>query len=297
MKQKIQTALLSVYHKDQLEEIAEMLHRHGIQIIATGGTAEALAALDIPFRRVEELTGYPSILDGRVKTLHPAIFGGLLARREGAHLRQTSEHRIPLIDLVVVDLYPFEETVRRTTDEDEIIEKIDIGGIALIRAAAKNFQYVTVIPSRADYPALRDILQKHNATTTLEMRRSLAAKAFRISSQYDTLIAHYLESTPPEAGDTLSITCTLPSNMPSIALRYGENPHQRGVFFGHLYKIVRQLHGKPLSYNNLLDIDAAMSIMADIGTELPAFVVVKHTNRLGLWRHTDRQPPRRLRTC
>ncbi len=282
MKQKIQTALLSVYDKGQLDEIAHMLFRKGIRIIATGGTADALAAMGIPFRRVEELTGFPSILDGRVKTLHPIIFGGLLARREEAHLRQIDKYRIPLIDLVVVDLYPFEETLHRTTDEGEIIEKIDIGGIALIRAAAKNFHYVAVIPSREEYPTLMDILQTHDATTTLEMRKTLAAKAFRISSQYDALIARYLEGGRPDDADVFWSKCALPTDAANTILRYGENPHQRATFFGRLYEIVHQLHGKPLSYNNLLDIDAAMGIMADLGTEQPAFAIVKHTNPCGV---------------
>ena len=275
MGKQIKTALISVYHKDGLEPLVIKLQKLGVEIYSTGGTQRFIEALGIEVKSVESLTGYPSILDGRVKTLHPKVFGGLLARREPRHLVQLGEYDIPEIDLVIVDLYPFEETVANTDDESTIIEKIDIGGISLIRAAAKNYKDVLVVPSRDHYDVLSNLLNYKKGTTDLEDRKKLALQAFSISANYDTAIASYFNdnSNPKSVKDHLGAEKTL---------RYGENPHQSGWFLGDLEEQFIQLNGKALSYNNLVDIDAAVSLMAEFKDDAPTFAVLKHTNSCGL---------------
>lgn len=275
MGKQIKTALISVFHKDGLEPIVNKLNELGIKIYSTGGTQRFIEALNLEVHAVEGLTDYPSILDGRVKTLHPKIFGGILARREPRHLSQLEEFAIPEIDLVIVDLYPFEETVASTDDENAIIEKIDIGGISLIRAAAKNYNDVVVIPSRNEYGTLLNLLNYKKGETDLEDRKKLAAKAFGISAHYDTAIAQYFSGQAqldPQAKDIQE----------EKSLRYGENPHQSAWFLGNLEEQFEQLNGKPLSYNNLVDIDAAVQLMAEFTKEAPTFAVLKHTNSCGL---------------
>jgi phosphoribosylaminoimidazolecarboxamide formyltransferase/IMP cyclohydrolase len=272
----LRSALLSVYHKDGLEELANGLHQLGVQLYATGGTFDFIREAGLPVTPVEDLTGYPSILGGRVKTLHPAIFGGILSIRENeGHQAEMKQHHLPLIDLVVVDLYPFEDTVRAGGSSDEIIEKIDIGGISLIRAAAKNFRDVLIIPSVADYGFLRDVIQDQKGSTRLEQRKEQARKAFAVSSRYDAAIGQWF------SGKGLSENgIQFPANWEERSLRYGENPHQRACFHGNLNEVFEQLHGKELSYNNLLDVDAAMALMADF-TE-PSVAIIKHNNACGM---------------
>lgn len=268
----IQSALVSVYHKDGLEPLVKKLHALGVKLISTGGTQSFLEDLGLPVTPVEELTSYPSILGGRVKTLHPKIFGGILGRRELEGDRaQMAEYAIPEIDLVIVDLYPFEDTVAGGAGEEEIIEKIDIGGISLIRAAAKNFKDVLIIASRDRYARALEILEKNKGRTSLEERREFARWAFHISSHYDTAIFNYFNS----GNDLLKVSAG-----PGAVLRYGENPHQKGTFYGDLNKIFHQHQGKELSYNNLLDIDAAWGLLSEFSE--PTFVVVKHNNACGL---------------
>lgn len=272
---QIKSALISVFHKDGLEEIVHSLHQAGVTIYSTGGTEKFIRGLDIPVQRVEDLTTYPSILDGRVKTLHPKIFGGILARREKEHTEQLEKYEIPEIDLVIVDLYPFEETVKSTTDEASIIEKIDIGGISLIRAAAKNYKDVVVIPSMEMYKPFLDILQSKGANTSLQERKMFAREAFQISSHYDTAIhAYFLGSDEPQA-----FKASIPQKQ---VLRYGENPHQQGIYFGELDAMFEKLGGKELSYNNLVDVDAAVQLMKEFKDEPPTFAVLKHTNACGV---------------
>jgi phosphoribosylaminoimidazolecarboxamide formyltransferase/IMP cyclohydrolase len=272
---KISSALVSVYHKDGLDEIILELHRLGVVIYSTGGTKTYIEGLGVPVQTVENLTGYPSILDGRVKTLHPKVFGGILARREAAHQSQLSQYEIPEIDLVVVDLYPFEETVGSTTDEEEIIEKIDIGGISLIRAAAKNFHDVVVVPSKDEYPLLMALLQSKDGHTDLKDRRELARRAFKVSSNYDVAIFNYFNEGTADLSFKFSIHR-------SDILRYGENPHQNGVFFGDFDRMFDKLGGKAISYNNLVDIDAAVQLMREFLQESPTFAILKHTNACGI---------------
>lgn len=272
-RKTIKSALLSVYHKDHLKEIIEGLHRLGVQLISTGGTAAFIEELGFPVTRVEELTGYPSILGGRVKTLHPTVFGGILGRRsQSSDLEQMSAYKIPEVDLVVVDLYPFEETVASGGAEDQVIEKIDIGGISLIRAAAKNFADVVIIPSKKSYPDLLRILVDQNGQTELLQRKALAGEAFAVSSHYDTAIWSYFSG---EAADALKLS--LPDYQ---TMRYGENPHQRGRFYGHLETLFDQLHGKEVSYNNLLDVDAAVRLIDEF--QQPTFAILKHNNACGI---------------
>ncbi len=260
MEKKIRSALISVYYKNGLEEIARELHRHGVAIYSTGGTYDFITSLGIPATAVESVTAYPSIFSGRVKTLHPKIFGGILFRRENKDdVEQAKLFGIPAIDLVIVDLYPFEETVAKTDIEEDIIEKIDIGGISLIRAAAKNFQDVLIIASSAQYPELTRILKEQQGTTTLEDRRRFAGMAFGVSSHYDTAILRYFQ--PPQI------------------LRYGENPHQQGVFHGDLDKVFSRLHGKEISYNNLGDLDAAIALINEF--DETTFAILKHNNACG----------------
>ncbi len=273
---RIKSALISVYHKDGLDPVVKKLDELNVRIYSTGGTQRYIESLGIEVHAVEDLTGYPSILDGRVKTLHPKVFGGILARREPWHLSELEQYKIPEIDLVIVDLYPFEETLVETDDEKSIIEKIDIGGISLIRAAAKNYRDVVVIPSRKDYSILSNLLNFKNGATEISDRKALAAKAFSISAHYDLAIAGYfLEQHQPEGfeeGDLKN----------GKALRYGENPHQSGWFFGDLEEQFTKLNGKALSYNNLVDIEAAVNLMAEFQTASPTFAVLKHTNSCGL---------------
>ena len=272
---KIRSALVSVYHKDGLEEIIQELHRQGVSLYSTGGTQKFIAKLGIPVTAVEDITSYPSILDGRVKTLHPKVFGGILARREEDHLAQLEQYEIPEFDLVIVDLYPFEETVAATNDESAIIEKIDIGGISLIRAAAKNYKDVVVVPSRDEYDLFFQMLKEKEGALDLDDRRELARRAFKVSSNYDIAIFNYFNEGNTDVTFKYSIHR-------SDILRYGENPHQSGVFFGDFEKVFDKLSGKEISYNNLVDIDAAVQIMRELRVGDPAFAILKHTNTCGL---------------
>ncbi len=274
-ERKIKSALISVYHKEGLGPIVDGLDKLGVTIYSTGGTETFIRERGVDVIPVEELTGYPSILDGRVKTLHPKVHGGILARREEGHLQQLAQLEIPEIDLVVVDLYPFEETVANTEDEDLIIEKIDIGGIALIRAAAKNYRDVMIVPSREDYATLQEIIDKQEGVSELEDRRKLARRAFAVSSHYDTAIFTYFN------GDE-ELPVFKRSEMKSTGLRYGENPHQEATYFGRLNEMFTKLNGKELSFNNLVDIDAAVAVMREFEDADPAFVILKHTNACGV---------------
>jgi phosphoribosylaminoimidazolecarboxamide formyltransferase/IMP cyclohydrolase len=272
---KIQSALISVFSKEGLEPIVRELHAQGVQLYSTGGTQSFIEKMDIPVQAVESLTGYPSILDGRVKTLHPAVFGGILARREADHLSQLEKYKLPEIDCVVVDLYPFEETIASTSDEQAIIEKIDIGGISLIRAAAKNHKDVAVVASREMYPTFLEMLKETGGSLTAEQRHQLAADAFKVSSNYDTAIYNWFDPNGAESAFKHSIH-------QSEVLRYGENPHQNGVFFGNLDEVFDKLNGKAISYNNLVDIDAAVQLMRELKDGKPAFAILKHTNACGV---------------
>lgn len=272
---KIKSALISVFSKNGLEEIVRELDRLGVKLYSTGGTQQFIEKLGVPVEAVENITAYPSILDGRVKTLHPKVFGGLLARREKAHLAQLEEYDIPEIDLVIVDLYPFEQTLKNTDDENEIIEKIDIGGVSLIRAAAKNFKDVVVVPSQLEYPMIFSILAEKQGFTDLADRKELARRAFKVASNYDTAIFNYFN----EGSDDLVFKYSIHE---SNVLRYGENPHQRGVFYGDLSEMFEVFGGKALSYNNLVDIDAAVALMTEFEGGDPAFAILKHTNACGV---------------
>jgi len=271
---KIKNALISVYYKDNLEPVIHQLNSLGVKIFSTGGTQEFIEKLGVSVTPVESLTSYPSILGGRVKTLHPKIFGGILSRRElQSDLDQLEEYEIPEIDLVIVDLYPFEETVASGAAEQAIIEKIDIGGISLIRAAAKNFKDVIIVPSKNEYTFLHDtILLAQKGESTLADRKSLAGKAFNVSSHYDTAIFNYFNGDQSIAFKQ--------SVQHSKVLRYGENPHQKGVFYGNLDEMFTQFSGKELSYNNLLDVDAAVSLIAEF--KETTFAILKHNNACGI---------------
>lgn len=270
---QIKNALISVYYKDGLAPVINELKALGVKIFSTGGTQEFIEQLGASVTPVESLTSYPSILGGRVKTLHPKIFGGILSRRElASDLNQLEEYDIPEIDLVIVDLYPFEETVKSGAEEQAIIEKIDIGGISLIRAAAKNFKDVIIVPSKKEYANLLEILTVGKGYSTLEQRRSLAAAAFNVSSHYDSAIFNYFNND--------SISTFKHSIQVSKTLRYGENPHQQGIFYGNLEDIFTQLNGKELSYNNLLDVDAAVNLIAEFSET--TFAILKHNNACGL---------------
>ena len=258
---KIQNALITVFNKEKIDVIASELRRLNINIISTGGTCDYLKEKGFEVTTVESLTSYPSIFGGRVKTLHPTVMGGILYRREEQEdVAQAEKYNIPPIDLIIVDLYPFEETLKQTTEEAEIIEKIDIGGISLIRGAAKNFKDVICVPSRDYYDEIIDILRKGNGETTLEERKRFAAYCFKTSSQYDTAISNYFSG--------------------GIAMRYGENPHQKAMFYGNFEQCFEKLNGKDISYNNLLDIDAAVSLIADL--DKYAFAIIKHNNACGV---------------
>ncbi|HTM90908.1 MAG TPA: hypothetical protein VL095_00710, partial [Flavisolibacter sp.] len=257
MSKKITSALISVFYKDGLEPLVRELHNQGITIYSTGGTQNFIENLGIEVVPVEDLTSYPSILGGRVKTLHPSVFGGILGRRNNAQdLQEMKDYEIPVIDLVIVDLYPFQETVASTTDEKAIVEKIDIGGPSMIRAAAKNFNDVAVIASKDDYSKLVDLLQAQDGTLTLEQRKSFAAKAFQIVADYDIAINNYFNKKKP---------LTIIGVGKETVLRYGENPHQQAIFYGNLEECFNQLHGKEISYNNLVDIDAAIELIKEFG--------------------------------
>lgn len=271
---RIKSALVSVFHKDGLDEIIKLLHAEGVSLISTGGTKEFIESLDIPCTSVESITGYPSILGGRVKTLHPKVFGGILGRRDNEKdQQQMGEYEIPSIDLVIVDLYPFEQTVASGAPEADIIEKIDIGGISLIRGAAKNFNDVVIVASKGQYQPLLDILKNNGAQTTLEERRFFAREAFAVSSSYDSAIFNYFKG---EEQCAFRYAKDAP-----MSLRYGENPHQSGAFYGDFNKIFNQLHGKEISYNNLLDIHAAVELIHDFAGET-TFAILKHNNACGL---------------
>lgn len=272
---KINSALISVFDKSGLENIIELLKSTDITIYSTGGTFTFLESHGLKPVKVEDITSYPSILDGRVKTLHPKVFGGILARREEDHLLQLEEYEIPEIDLVVVDLYPFEETVASTDDEKAIIEKIDIGGIALIRAAAKNYNDILIIPSKDQYPFLEEVLRENQGFTNLDERKKMAASAFAVSSHYDTAIFNHFNQH--EDADKFKLSF----NSGSV-LRYGENPHQQGIYFGDLNNVFEKLSGKDLSFNNLVDVDAAVQLMSEFKGADPTFAVLKHTNPCGV---------------
>jgi len=274
-ERKIKSALISVFHKDGLGPIVDTLNQQGVTIYSTGGTETFIRERGAKVVPVEELTGYPSILDGRVKTLHPKVHGGILARREADHLGQLAKYDIPEIDLVIVDLYPFEETVANTEEEELIIEKIDIGGIALIRAAAKNYGDVVIVPSREDYATLQSILNEKGGVTDLSDRRNLARRAFAVSSHYDTAIFNYFN----EDGGLPALKV---SKLEAKTLRYGENPHQKATFFGRMDGMFTKLNGKEVSYNNLVDIDAAVAVMREFESGDPAFAILKHTNACGI---------------
>jgi phosphoribosylaminoimidazolecarboxamide formyltransferase/IMP cyclohydrolase len=278
MNKKIKSALISVFYKDGLESIVKKLHQSGVIIYTTGGTQKFIEGLGLPCVAVESLTSYPSILGGRVKTLHPSVFGGILGRRDNpVDVEEMSRYHIPGIDLVIVDLYPFEETVASTTDDKAIIEKIDVGGPSMIRAAAKNHIDVAVIASKAEYGWLEKLLDEQGGETTLAQRRMLAARAFEVCAHYDVVIARYFS---PEGLDYFLES--VPSPKP---LRYGENPHQAARFFGKLEELFEQVNGKELSYNNLVDVNAAVELTQEFGDGQPGgsvFAIIKHTNVCGI---------------
>ncbi|WP_298711572.1 bifunctional phosphoribosylaminoimidazolecarboxamide formyltransferase/IMP cyclohydrolase [Chitinophaga sp.] len=275
MQKQIKSALISVFYKDNLENIVKALGQQGVTIYSTGGTQKFIEDLGVKCVAVEDLTAYPSILGGRVKTLHPKVFGGILARRETPQdLEQLAQYGIPEIDLVIVDLYPFEETVKSTTEEQSIIEKIDIGGVSLIRAAGKNYKDVVIVASKDQYGALEQVLVEGKGATTLDQRRGFAAQAFEVCAHYDVAIASWWMRNE-EQQDYFQLSAPL-----GQVCRYGENPHQKGVFYGNLNDLFEKLHGKELSYNNLVDVDAAVQLIAEF-TET-TFAVIKHTNVCGI---------------
>jgi phosphoribosylaminoimidazolecarboxamide formyltransferase/IMP cyclohydrolase len=278
MDKKITSALISVFYKDGLEPVVQQLKSMGATIYSTGGTQKFIEDLGIAVVPVENLTSYPSILGGRVKTLHPSVFGGILGRRSNeTDLQEMQQYNIPLIDLVIVDLYPFEETVAQTTEEAAIIEKIDIGGPSMIRAAAKNFVDVSVIASKDDYQPLVELLQNQQGNVTLEQRKAFAAKAFQVVANYDIAITNYFNASSP---------LTVVGAGRQTPLRYGENPHQQAIFFGSLEECFEQLHGKEISYNNLVDIDAAIELIKEFDPAASrgetVFAIIKHTNVCGI---------------
>ncbi len=273
MSKKINAALISVYHKDGLDEILELLNDLNVRLISTGGTQSFIQSQGYECDSVEDITGYPSILGGRVKTLHPKVFGGILYRRDNETDRKlVKSYDIPSIDLVVVDLYPFEETLNQGATEEEIIEKIDIGGISLIRAAAKNFQDTIIVASKNQYQPLIRLLKEKKGDSDLDDRRWFAKEAFAVSSAYDAAIFNYFDR---EKASALRLAID-----GSRSLRYGENPHQKGIFYGDFEAYFEQLHGKEISYNNLLDIDAAVSLMSDF--DETSIAILKHNNACGL---------------
>ena len=271
---KIKTALISVYHKDGLDEIIKLLHEDGVEFLSTGGTKSFIESLGYECQAVEDLTGYPSILGGRVKTLHPKIFGGILNRRDNTtDCQQVQQYAIPSIDLVIVDLYPFVDTVASGASDAEIIEKIDIGGISLIRAAAKNYNDVIIVASKAQYAPLAQLLKENGAKSNIEQRRWFAKEAFAVSSSYDSSIFSYFDGEENPSALRIAID-------DSKIMRYGENPHQKGMFFGDFDQMFTQVHGKEISYNNLLDIDAAVSLISEFNDT--TFAILKHNNACGI---------------
>jgi len=271
---KLKSALISVFNKDGLEPIAKKLDKLGVKIYSTGGTELFLKKIGIPVIKVEDVTGYPSILGGRVKTLHPKIFGGILNRNDNNNdITDLKNYEIPNIDLVIVDLYPFEETVKSNQSEENIIEKIDIGGISLIRAAAKNFKDVMCVSSKDDYSDFLNILNNDKGEINLKYRKNFAFRAFNVSSHYDTAIFNYFKE------DNESLKASYKNGK---ELRYGENPHQKGMFYGDFNSMFEQLHGKELSYNNLLDVDAAVNLILEFYNDMPTFAILKHNNACGL---------------
>ena len=271
---KIQSALISVFSKEGLEPIVRQLNSQNVTLYSTGGTEDFIKNLGIPVIPVEDVTSYPSILGGRVKTLHPKVFGGILNRQDNeSDVQQMIEFDIPQIDLVIVDLYPFEKTVASGASESDIIEKIDIGGISLIRAAAKNFKDTVIVSSVDQYSLLLDLITSQNGSTTLENRKLLATKAFHVSSHYDGAIFNYFNTDE---------TIYKASIADGQVLRYGENPHQKGFFFGDFDAMFKKIHGKELSYNNLLDVDAAVNLINEFKTDGPTFAILKHNNACGL---------------
>jgi len=271
MNKKIQSALISVFYKDGLENIVKLLDELGVTIYSTGGTQQFIEKLEVKVTPVEDLTSYPSILGGRVKTLHPSVFGGILGKRDDTtHVQEMKQYHIPEIDLVIVDLYPFEETVASTSDEKTIIEKIDIGGPSMIRGAAKNFKDVVVVAAKDDYETLETLLRKQKGETTLDQRKSFAAKAFEVVKRYDIAISNYFNVNKNSSAKPL----------PTKTLRYGENPHQQALFKGNLDELFIQLHGKEISYNNLVDIDAAIQLISEF--KEVTFAIIKHTNVCGI---------------
>ena len=273
---KASSALISVFHKDGLEPIVKKFQELGITIYSTGGTEKFITDLGIDVVPVEDVTSYPSILGGRVKTLHPKVFGGILNRQDNkSDIAQLAEFEIPQIDIVIVDLYPFEKTVASGASEQDIIEKIDIGGISLIRAAAKNFKDVTCVSSMEDYADFLEVISADNGNISLEDRKRFAAKSFNVSSHYDTAIFNYFNKNHDLASLKISETT-------GKVLRYGENPHQKGFFFGDFDAMFSKLHGKELSYNNLLDVDAAVNLMLEFKNDAPTFAILKHNNACGL---------------
>ncbi len=275
MNKRISSALISVFDKDGLAPIVEQMHQLGITLYSTGGTQAFIQNMGIPVTAVEDLTGYPSIFGGRVKTLHPSVLGGILFRRDEAQdLEEAAKHNIPAIDCVIVDLYPFEKTVASGASHEDTIEKIDIGGIALIRGAAKNFIDVVIVPSKKEYSALHELLVKQKGETSLEQRQFFAKQAFEVSSHYDSAIYSYFKGN--EDG-SLRI-----ASRDAHVLRYGENPHQKGSFFGDLDALFTKLNGKELSYNNLLDVEAAVQLIAEFKNNAPTFAILKHNNACGV---------------
>jgi phosphoribosylaminoimidazolecarboxamide formyltransferase/IMP cyclohydrolase len=273
-KKQIRSALISVYYKDGLEPVVRLLHKHGVALYSTGGTQTFIESLDIPVRTVESLTSYPSILGGRVKTLHPKVFGGILGRsNNSSDQAEMQQYGIPAFDLVIVDLYPFEQTLASGADHASIIEKIDIGGISLIRAGAKNYNDVLIVPASAHYPELLEILSENEVSSTAEERIRFAAYAFAMSSHYDSAIFSYFSGQTAYQEFRSSV-----GN--AHTLRYGENPHQKGEFFGNLNEVFEQLHGKELSYNNLLDLDAAIALISEF--DETTFAIIKHNNACGI---------------
>ncbi|RCS27919.1 bifunctional phosphoribosylaminoimidazolecarboxamide formyltransferase/IMP cyclohydrolase PurH [Polaribacter sp. WD7] len=269
----IKSALISVFHKDGLEPIVKKLNELNVTIYSTGGTERFIKDLGVNVIPVEDVTSYPSILGGRVKTLHPKVFGGILNRQDHeGDVAELAEYNIPQIDLVIVDLYPFEKTVASGASEQDIVEKIDIGGISLIRAAAKNFKDTFIVSSMEQYDEFLEVISKNNGETTLAQRKKFAAKSFNVSSHYDTAIFNYFNE------DEVVLKT---SEQNSKVLRYGENPHQKGYFFGDLEAMFDKLHGKELSYNNLLDVDAAVNLIEEFKGEAPTFAILKHNNACG----------------
>lgn len=274
-RRKISRALVSVFYKDKLEPIIELLGKNGVEFVSTGGTQEFIEKLGYSVTPVEKLTGFPSIFGGRVKTLHPAVFGGILYRRDdSSDISQAKEFNIDPIDLVIVDLYPFEETVAKGEAEEAIIEKIDIGGISLIRGAAKNFNDVLIVSSRAQYEEVYRLLEAGKCSTELSDRKKFAALAFDVTSHYDSAIFNYFNQE-------FEIPSFKKSIQKARTLRYGENPHQKGIYYGNLDGLFEQLHGKDLSYNNLVDVDAAINLLQEFPDDT-AFVIIKHTNACGV---------------